>query len=386
MDLEAAVPAGTDDQSAAPAVAVVPESKAPAVDDDDEEEAVLFKPKGATPGPAAKPAAKPLTEQDLPPRRQFLFSTRSLTFLVEEGIRCLMDIEDIDSVLASLPPPQAMMDGPAAFERMRLEQQKHASIQRLCESLDVEMQADPQGLDSAPPQYISEDHLLFKFAKLPKGRLLIFRALLLLPPAYAYHILYVLVWDLKCLALATDPTSTDDRLASVAAEIMYNMPFPRVAWCFETMLRQQQLSTLVPVLRSKIGCAFAMAFMKKGHDERASVLAGGDAPSEGSAGAASSWRAAYTSLLSQLVGHVDALTSAPPAVSERKSKAELKEAAPVPSTVAPAGLASEVMLWELVAAVLSHATAEQRAPLMPEIRYRWQFQALVFELSVNLAA
>jgi hypothetical protein len=34
-----------------------------------------------------------------------MFSGRSLDFLIEEGIRYLMDIEDVDSIFASLQTP-----------------------------------------------------------------------------------------------------------------------------------------------------------------------------------------------------------------------------------------------------------------------------------------
>jgi hypothetical protein len=65
-----------------------------------------------------------------------MFASRSLTYLIEEGIRSVMDVEDCDSLLATLAPTN--FEPPAvAFERQRLQQQREQLVLRLAESLDI---------------------------------------------------------------------------------------------------------------------------------------------------------------------------------------------------------------------------------------------------------
>lgn len=80
------------------------------------------------------------------PAKRYMFSGRSIQYLIEEGIRCLMDLEDVDSMLAALPqPPQASHpqtpvteDPLRAYERARLLAQRQQLVERLVEAVDME--------------------------------------------------------------------------------------------------------------------------------------------------------------------------------------------------------------------------------------------------------
>src|SRR5687768_4243775 len=56
-----------------------------------------------------------------------MFAHRSLVYLVEEGMRCVMNLEDVDSLLSSMPP-QRFEDPMRAYERARLQQQRQLLV------------------------------------------------------------------------------------------------------------------------------------------------------------------------------------------------------------------------------------------------------------------
>jgi hypothetical protein len=47
----------------------------------------------------AEEAANSLDSQDGAAARSFMFASRSIDFVIEEGLRCLMDIEDVENLL-----------------------------------------------------------------------------------------------------------------------------------------------------------------------------------------------------------------------------------------------------------------------------------------------
>ncbi len=67
-----------------------------------------------------------------------MFAQRSLAFLIEECIRVIMDLEDVDSILISLGAPHASEDAASIAERIRLRHQRHALCARLLDSLDLQ--------------------------------------------------------------------------------------------------------------------------------------------------------------------------------------------------------------------------------------------------------
>jgi hypothetical protein len=62
---------------------------------------------------------------------------------------------------------------------------------------------------------VGDDHLVSKFNTLRKGRLLLFRALLLLTAPYTYQVMTVIFYDLKQYAIPETPSPSDDKLAQV---------------------------------------------------------------------------------------------------------------------------------------------------------------------------
>jgi hypothetical protein len=71
------------------------------------------------------------------PARRSMFSGRALSYLIEECIRVIMDLEDVDSILISLGAPSPNEDPSSIAERDRLRAQRHALCSRLLESLDL---------------------------------------------------------------------------------------------------------------------------------------------------------------------------------------------------------------------------------------------------------
>lgn len=63
---------------------------------------------------------------------------------------------------------------------------------------------------------VDSEHLVFKFARLAKGRLLLFRALLLLPPQWAHSLVALMLAHFRLFALPDEPCATDEKLAQVA--------------------------------------------------------------------------------------------------------------------------------------------------------------------------
>lgn len=67
-----------------------------------------------------------------------MFGTRSLVYLIEEGIRVLMDIEDVDSHILHLGPQSPYEDPTTGYQRAKLMHQRAHLVVRLAESLDLD--------------------------------------------------------------------------------------------------------------------------------------------------------------------------------------------------------------------------------------------------------
>jgi hypothetical protein len=228
------------------------------------------------------------------PGERFMFSGHSLDFLIEEGIHCLMDIEDVDSMLISIPPT-APMNSPAGFERMRLQQQRAGLVHRLSESLDMN-----EGT-------LGENHLLFKFAKLPKGRLLIFRSLLILSDILGSKLISVLLWDMRSVGLLPTFSEADDKLAHVVSDTIFKLSPVQVSQLFRAMLNDNNGPVLVELIVRKLGCLTAQVFMKKFHDTAMLNQKVGDTPIETlppplqmQVKSLSSWRQSYDMFVTSL--------------------------------------------------------------------------------------
>jgi hypothetical protein len=101
-----------------------------------------------------------------------------------------------------------------AYDRSRLLAERSSFCARLIEALDME------GIDS---DMDVTDHLLYKFHAIPKGRLLLFRSLLLLHPPHTHQLLDLLTHDFYTFALPTQISAHDDKLAQVASDVLYSM-------------------------------------------------------------------------------------------------------------------------------------------------------------------
>ena len=115
-------------------------------------------------------------EEGKRPAKTFMFSSFSVVYLIEQGIRCVMNLEDCDSLLASLAPQPYEAPG-RMMERDRLQRQRSELVMRLAESLDVAETMSP-----------SLEHPVCKFILKSTGRLLIYRALLLMPAPFTYQL------------------------------------------------------------------------------------------------------------------------------------------------------------------------------------------------------
>lgn len=107
------------------------------------------------------------------PAKTSMFATQSVSYLIEEGHRVAMDLEDVDAFISAMPPPQPFEDPARGFERARLLEQRGQLASRLADCLDL------PGVEAVA---LPSDHLVHKFATLNKGRLLIQKVLQLAAP------------------------------------------------------------------------------------------------------------------------------------------------------------------------------------------------------------
>lgn len=337
------------------------------------------------------------------PRKSNMFSARTLSYLIEEGYRCLMDLEDVDALLASLAPQQ-FEDPMRAYDRQRLVSQRAELCTRLLESLDLDE------IHLRMHEVANGDHLIFKFYALPKGRLLIYRSLVLLNPPNTYQLVDVLMHDLTQIAMPSVPApSTDEKLTFLLSDLIYSMPLlPYANEIFSYFLTAKHAPRLVELVRTNMLCQFLQVLFKKGHEatmvlqQNAHIAPQGGMP--GIHETVQQWRAIFDGITNAIEGQIaaifdglpkDAKPVLPPTASQlaakaRREKEEKKAAAaaaasgekkeekkPV-SPVADADATKEAPvspflstrfgMWELMAAFFSHANPAQHAWLDAELR------------------
>jgi len=340
------------------------------------------------------------------PRRTNLFASRTLSYLIEEGYRCLMDIEDVDAMLASVGmAPQRFEDPARAFDRQRLISQRAELCNRLMESLDL----DELPLRTAEVE--RGEHLVFKFFTNPKGRLLIYRALVLLNPPHTYQLTDVLMHDLNAVALPHTPApSTDEKLVSLLSDLVYAMPLlPYANQIFSYFISPSQKAPLLSLMRSPLLCQLLQVLLKKGHE--ATVLLQQNPHVQTPPGvpdireAVQQWRAIFDAITQQLRGNIAKLFDALPKdakptlpqntankarkgapsnkekekkgesgndaksnVEESEKKDEEKSDSASSSSSPSPLLATRFAMWELMAAFFSHANTDQRVWLNAELK------------------
>ncbi len=150
---------------------------------------------GGDEAPALEPSAHAASYASIPARTS-MFASKALAYLIEEGLRLVMDIEDIDSILISLGPQHPMENREAVAERARLRQQRDELCLRVLEALDLELAPTttlPDGSTRSEVYAVGDDHLLYQFGAIKKGRLFIYRALAVLPPSHTFVVLHNLL-------------------------------------------------------------------------------------------------------------------------------------------------------------------------------------------------
>lgn len=317
--------------------------------------------------------------------KKHMFSVLSLPFLIEEGMRCLMDLEDIDTLISTLESAARFDDPNIAFQLAQLKNQSQQLLIKLGESLEIVdrqfiSQDNPFGLQ----QQITQQHLVFRFLQSPKGRLFLHRSLLFAPPTLGYQIVKIFLWNLKLAASPDSPQKNDEKLAKLSSEILFSLSLAELNECFELFVNPRNVPNMTSILTSTMGCSFAQVFMKKAHEARiqlqpsasssastsastssssastsSTTTTSATASSSSDAAALSQWRDIFGKLVEILPSVIPQLFKNVPPTKDDKKGASVDE---VPVTVA-----SLSTRWELLAAILSHASKEQRVLLSSPI-------------------
>jgi len=229
------------------------EKKGEEEEDDDDDEKKMKKEKAA-----AAPKAR---------SRLFAKMWITVSCLVEQGMRCLISIEDIDSMIIALQSdPQAFTDPGRQFQ---IEQQRAKladGIAKLCEALDMEESPKP-----------SADHVVLNFAHLKKGRLFLDRSLLRLPPEKAAQLAGIMLFDAKKFAQYSsdvDAALTDD----LSNLVLANMPIQRLNHIFLMLASQAKnekerngWEKSAKFISSMLVCSCLQSIFKKGHETAAQI-------------------------------------------------------------------------------------------------------------------
>lgn len=177
-----------------------------------------------------------------------MFASFSLQYLIEEGIRCLMRIEDIDGLL---------MD--EEDESDLVEQKKRLTLNLL----------EHMGVSTSESRSFSPDHLLYKFAQIPKGRVLVLRSLLLLPYPLAYEALCVILGNIHLFCHPVRLNQLDSKASDAICEVFSKTSPDRITVCMERyFITQTNLKLMKEIMRSKTGAKLCDLFFRAGHSLR----------------------------------------------------------------------------------------------------------------------
>ena len=315
------------------------------------------------------------------------------------GFLALIAFEEADDGLHQLPaapppPPHAAAEsastgpspleaasrGPSverpesAFERRRLSSLRHHCMLALLDQLDV-LSLPAPSLHS-DPAYL-RGHLVHLLYGLPKGRLLLLRALLCLSPPHSTDLVYVLTSNLPALCSPAQPTQTDEQLAVAVADALYATPHATVNLTFAQLMMappsptappsaaaalagpplSAAVASLLSVLRSRLGCMVVQVLLKKGQELHALWMGRAAAPLPPHHLAALShdlglWESLMAELVQRLEGRWVQALHGLPALSAPQP-ASLSSA--LPSSAAPVTVAASARaMWELLAQLLSH--------------------------------
>eukprot|EP01083_Nonionella_stella_P281893 959398_1 len=215
----------------------------------------------ATEGNESKDGKEPEPPEDVPV--QYKFSNRALAYLIEEGFRHLVNVENIDSNMHSLQlqiSESQLEDNSDILDLLKT--QKISLVGVLLQSLDV----GSFKLPGDNPRAEIPDHLLFKLAPISKGRLLFFRSSLILQskPQSCFQLLLILCSKVHLFALPEEIREFDEKLGSSLAKPIYAYSFPQVLVLFHTFTAGLTYSNCVPIVSSKVGSGLLKAFLKRG--------------------------------------------------------------------------------------------------------------------------
>jgi len=311
----------------------------------------------------------------LPPARKYMFGWLGASYLIEEGMRCLVQIEDVDSGIMALRDPRAFADPSRQYNLEQLNAERKQQVLNLCEALDIEQLPNP-----------SDDHTVLKFAGRRKGRLLLDRSLLLLPPRKARVLTAIILHGTK--EFACHATKTDVTLAEDVCKVLSSMPLKRLNFIFHSLAKQAKAQGGAKFMGSALACKCLQAILKRAHEVQGELAhmqmetqarGGAPSPEEGQLKVAvGHWRQIYDFFSALLKGRLKSglfthyLESADKVESgetkdakdskDKGSKSE-KAAANEAESGVPAALRE---LWEFLAAMVSHGSPAQKDSLRSE--------------------
>jgi len=238
----------------------------------------------------------------------------------------------------------------------------------------------------------SADHIILKFIPIAKGRLLLFRSLLLMTPPLSFQLVCILLWDIKLLTYVDRRCRTDNKLPQAISSILYSMPFDWLNRCFHSCLINRNLTNNIDIIRTKLGCLIFQVFMKRGHNAYMDITRGGQGPPVIPQHLVY-WRQRFDELVNLIKGKLTSIFEGLPREDSRRDEDTekstenemmngglLKEESEVDVVKAKEEeeklkakslletLANEQTMWELLAAICAHARKDQRDILTEELR------------------
>ena len=180
------------------------------------------------------------------------------------GFLALIAFEEADAQLRGLPAPS--VDSTAASsgvesERLRLSAVRHHCMVALLDQLDI-LSLPP--LSFPPDTAFLRSHLLHMLYAVGKGRLLLLRCLMRLPPPHTFDLVGILSASLSATCTPTAASRVDEQFAVLAADVLYAAPIHAANIAYSHFVAPHNHSQLVALVRAKMGCMFLQVLAKKG--------------------------------------------------------------------------------------------------------------------------
>ena len=179
-------------------------------------------------------------------------------------------------------------------------------------------------------QSYAPNHLIYKFGRLSKGRILVLRSVLLLPHAFALRVICMVFSRIILYCRPESVCSLDSMATDVIIELLRRSPPPELIFICGFLMSPDNQPLIPLILRSKLGASVVSFFLDLGH-----LIRQHEEPSSPNV---VSWFNLFSDLFGTIAFRLsivfDELTS---------------------ETNDPF-LASEDLLWHMVLGVLSHAS------------------------------